>query len=152
MATIKSLVHFKGIVRDISVTPEAVERLGKEFFIDVVDNNKPNGFMVLKETRLDNSVVYMSPSEIVALSEKGPNLNQILEVHERLTHTEVYGTVVLLKSLGYTKKGANWKPPVGKNPFEEIGKIQAILDRELCGFTSSFDSASLAGMIYSSIK
>lgn len=153
MATVKQLVHFEGTFRQMSVTPQAVERLGEDFFIDVVDNNKPRGYMVKKEVRGEVFVVNLTPLEIVELSEKSPNLEQILEIHERLSGQETYDTVVLLKSLGYTKKGALWKPPVGNNPFEVVGKIEAILDRKLYGFVSdSFDLAGLAGLIYSEIK
>ena len=131
MATMKSLATFSGKVRKIAVTHEATQRLGSSFFEDLVDNENKHGFMVLISTRQGSVVRTAYPTELVRMSKTDPDLGQIVEIHKCPSNQDVLDMMVILKDLGYTKRGEMWKPPIGKSPFEIEDGIEEILYEEL---------------------
>lgn len=148
MAEIISVLRFVGSKSSISANLSVVEKFGKEAISNLVDVPTSTKFIVKVDCPRNNlgyRFKIMDARELLILLGRDENpAHNILEFQEKPSESDVVKMVELLHSLGYTKTGPEWKPPLGENPFELEKKIYDIIDEHTAGYSIQTEKASRA--------
>lgn len=146
MAKISSVIKFSGKVSEIVVDSSVVEKFGEEAIANLVNESTQTKFIVKTScVRADIGYrfrIMFAKDLISSLSRNENPAHNILEFREKPSDGDVVKMVDLLHSLGYTKTGQEWKPPLGENPFELEEKIFNIIDKHTAGYNRQMKEAS----------
>ncbi len=135
MAEITNVLRFVGSKSAISINLSIVEKFGKEAISNLVDVPTNTQFIVKSECfRSDSGYRFkiMDARELIILLGRDENpAHGILSFQEKPSESDVVKMVELLHSLGYTKTGQEWEPPLGENPLELEKRVYSIIEHTL---------------------